>query len=105
MGSAIRSVITRVIAKSDDHDAGVRFIITNTITDRHRATRSPITKNHKYYNFEGLFVENVIEGFEFSSIFFDWISQQSDYNCPIKYKSPINDLIGEFIDQSSPRKL
>ena len=41
--SPIRSVIIRVITKLDDCEAGVQFVITSMITDRHRATRSSIT--------------------------------------------------------------
>ena len=29
-----------------------------------------------------------------SAQMFNWLSQQSDYNCPIMCKCPINDLIG-----------
>ena len=54
-------------------------------TDQHRTT---LSINHKYHNFQGL-LPSVIRWFEFSSIF-HWLSQQSNYNCPITCKCPIN---------------
>ena len=49
--SPIRSLIIRVITKSDDRAAGVRFVITNMITDRIGRHEVLLTINHKNYNF------------------------------------------------------
>ena len=46
----IRSVIIRVITKSDDRAAGVRFI-TSMITDRIGLHKVLLPINHKNYNF------------------------------------------------------
>ena len=50
--SPVRSVIVRVITKSDDHAAGVRFFfITSMITDRIRLREVLLPIYHKNYNF------------------------------------------------------
>ena len=48
--SPIQSVIIRVIRKSDDHAAGVRFVYHEYEYRLNWTTRSPII-NHKNYNF------------------------------------------------------
>ena len=49
--SPIRSVITRVITKSDDRAAGVRFFITSMITDLIGRHEVLLPINHKNYTF------------------------------------------------------
>ena len=49
--SPIRSVIIRVITKSDDRAAGVRFAIMSMITDRIGRLEVLLPINHKNYNF------------------------------------------------------
>ena len=49
-GSPIRSVIIRVVTKSDDRAVGVRFIYNEYDYRPNWTTRSPIA-NHKNYNF------------------------------------------------------
>ena len=94
--STIRSVIIRVITKFVNHEYDYR-------------PTSDDTKSHyqlviKYYNFQGLLLRMWLGDLNSAQIF-HWLIQQSDYNCPITCKCPINDLIGGFIDQSDSRKL
>ena len=50
--SPIRSLIIRVITKSDDWAAGIRFVYHEYDYRPNWTTRSPITiTNHKNYNF------------------------------------------------------
>ena len=49
--SPIQSVIIRVITKSDDRVAGVRFVDHEYDFRLNWTTRNPLSINHKNYNF------------------------------------------------------
>ena len=70
--------------------SGVRFgLIIRVIVKSHYQLIISITISKDYYQGCDMVIWIQLK-------FFDWLSQQSDYNCPITCKCPINDLIGGY---------